>query len=169
MITIGDKAPDFMLKGVLGNNVSEYSLNKDTANNWLILFFYPADFSFVCPTELRSFKKRYKDLDGTILWAISVDNVDCHKKWINELGGLPFPLLSDVGGTIAKKYQSLGTDKKANRATFIIDPDGIIQSCTIVTANVGRSVEETIRTLKALQTGNLCPADWKPRDEDVSS
>ncbi|OLS27893.1 MAG: Alkyl hydroperoxide reductase subunit C [Candidatus Heimdallarchaeota archaeon LC_3] len=162
MITIGDKGPDFSLEGVLDNKVNQYALNKSVKKKWIILFFYPADFSFVCPTELRSFKRYFKKLNDTLLWAISVDDINCHKKWITELGGLPFPLLSDINGKVAKKFSALGSDGKANRATFIIDPEGFIQSCTIVTANIGRSVEETIRTLKALQTGSMCPADWKP-------
>ncbi|MHA1983993.1 MAG: redoxin domain-containing protein [Candidatus Hodarchaeales archaeon] len=168
MITIGNKAPEFTLEGVLKNAVSEYVLNTTSVKSWLILFFYPADFSFICPTELRNFRNHFNELGETKLWGISVDDIECHKKWINELGGLPFPLLSDIGGKVAEKYQALGPDVKANRATFIIDPEGIVQSCTIVTANIGRSVEETIRTLKALQTGSLCPADWKPGQETIS-
>ncbi|MHA1989579.1 MAG: redoxin domain-containing protein [Candidatus Hodarchaeales archaeon] len=168
MITIGDIAPEFTLEGILNDKISKYSLNNSTSSNWLILFFYPADFSFVCPTELRSFRENFDKLGETSLWAISVDDIECHKKWIKELGGLPFPLLSDLGGEIAKEYQSLGTDNKANRATFIIDPECILQSSTIVTANIGRSVEETIRTLKALQTGSLCPAGWKPGEATIS-
>jgi peroxiredoxin (alkyl hydroperoxide reductase subunit C) len=162
MATIGNKTPEFSLEGVLDNKVNQYTNKRADKKKWLILFFYPADFSFVCPTELKSFKKHFKKLEDTSLWAISVDDINCHKKWILELGGLPFPLLSDINGDVAKKFNVLGSDKKANRATLIIDPDGFIQSSTIVSANIGRSVEETIRTLKALQTGSMCPADWEP-------
>ncbi|MFW9928620.1 MAG: peroxiredoxin, partial [Candidatus Thorarchaeota archaeon] len=162
MLTIGDKSPEFSLEGVLDNKVTKYSLNQVSKKLWKILFFYPADFSFICPTELKSFRDHFEQITDCVLWAISVDDIETHKKWISELGGLPFPLLSDVEGEIAKRYGALGIDKKANRATFIIDPEGIIQACTIVSANIGRSVEETIRSLKALQTGSLCPANWKP-------
>ena len=162
MITVGDKAPEFKLKGVLNNKISTFSLKNEKRDRWLILFFYPADFSFICPTELKSFKKHFTELSNTDLYAISVDDLETHQKWVEELDGLPFPLLTDEDGKVAKKFGALGPDGRAQRATYIIDKECLVHFVCIVTANVGRGVEETIRVLKALQTGEMCPADWRP-------
>jgi peroxiredoxin (alkyl hydroperoxide reductase subunit C) len=127
--------------------------------------FYPADFTFVCPTEMRGFEARAGEfrVSGCQVIGISVDDVSSHRSWADELGGLSFPLLSDPAGKICKEYGVLNqADGRAFRATFIISPDGTIAWAMVSPMNVGRSVEETLRALKALQTNRLCPADWKP-------
>ena len=169
MVTVGKKAPDFVLKGVLNGKVSDYSLKK-YKGKWVVLFFYPEDFSFICPTEVTGFNRMFNAFKsaGIEILGVSVDPVELHIKWIKELGGLNYPLLSDEDKSVSRLYNVLDeSEGVAMRATFIIDPEGIVQYMMVVQYNVGRSVEETLRVALALQTGRLCPADWKPGDETV--
>lgn len=166
LLRIGDKAPDFSVKGILREQVSEYSLGA-SKGKWLVLFFYPADFTFICPTEVTGFSKAVKEFaaEDALVWGVSVDSIDSHKSWSAELGGLACPLLSDETTTLSRAYGVL--DEKtgvALRATFIINPMGVICYQVVSHVNVGRSVEETLRVLKALRTERLCPSDWKPGD-----
>jgi peroxiredoxin (alkyl hydroperoxide reductase subunit C) len=163
-LRIGDKAPDFKVKGTLSGQVGEYSLTA-SKGKWLVLFFYPADFTFICPTEVTGFSKRVQEfaVEEALVWGVSVDSLDSHRSWAGELGGLDCPLLSDEGKTFSGVYGVL--DEKegaAMRATFIINPAGVICYQVVSHVNVGRSVEETLRVLKALRTERLCPSDWKP-------
>lgn len=170
MLKVGNKAPDFELDGYLKDKFKKYTLG-DAKGRWLVLFFYPADFTFVCPTEITGLNERIEDFKklNAILLGISVDSIYAHKKWAEELGGLEFPLLSDFHKRIARDYNLLDEENGvALRGTFIIDPEGIIQHVTISNRNVGRSVEETVRTLAALQTGKFCPIDWKPGEATLS-
>lgn len=164
MLTLNSKAPDFSLQGVEGGTVRTFSL-AGYRKRWVILFFYPADFTFVCPTEVRGFEARsreFKDCDCQVV-GISVDDLTSHKSWAEELGGLSFPLLSDAARKVCRDYGVLDeADGRAFRATFIISPEGTIAWATVSPMNVGRSVDETFRVLKALQTNRLCPADWRP-------
>jgi alkyl hydroperoxide reductase subunit AhpC len=167
VVTVGERAPEFRLKGVLNENVSEYSLKK-YRGKWLVLFFYPADFSFICPTEVTGFNNMFNAFKtaGIEILGISVDPIDLHIKWVRELGGLQYPLLSDESKTVSRLYNVLDEEEGVSmRATFIIDPDGIVQYMMVIQHNVGRSVEETLRVALALQTGKMCPADWKPGEE----
>lgn len=163
-LRVGDNAPDFKVKGIFRNEVSEYSL-ATYKGKWLVLFFYPADFTFICPTEVTGFSsmaEQFSAENGAILGA-SVDSIDSHRSWAEELGGLNYPLLADESKTLSRAYGVL--DEKegvALRATFIISPSGTISYCVVSHVNVGRSVEETLRVLKALRTERLCPSDWKP-------
>jgi peroxiredoxin 2/4 len=150
--------------------VSRISLS-DYANRWLILFWYPLDFTFVCPTEIIALSDRYEEfqeLDCDILGA-STDSAYSHRAWMqisrnkNGIEGLQFPLLSDQTHQIARDYGVLIEAKGvALRGLFIIDPDGTLQYSTITNLNVGRSVDETLRVLQAIQSGGLCGSDWKP-------
>jgi len=164
LLRIGDKAPDFTVEGILRGQVSEYSLGA-SKGKWLVLFFYPADFTFICPTEVTGFSKAVKEFaaEAALVWGASVDSIDSHKSWSEELGGLECPLLSDKTKALSSAYGVL--DEKAGvalRATFIINPAGVICYQVVSHVNVGRSVEETLRVLKALRTERLCPSDWKP-------
>jgi peroxiredoxin 2/4 len=164
LLRIGDSAPDFTAKGILGGQVGDYS-PADYKNKWLVLFFYPADFTFICPTEVTGFSKMTKAFagEGAAVLGVSVDSIDSHRSWAEELGGLSYPLLSDEAKTLSRAYGVL--DEKegvAMRATFIINPAGIICYQVVSHVNVGRSVEETLRVLQALRTERLCPSDWKP-------
>ena len=161
---IGDPAPDFKASGFLRGNVEEYSLAR-YAGKWLVLFFYPADFTFICPTEVTGFSKMASSFgaEEAMILGASVDSIESHRSWAAELGGLEYPLLSDESKTLCRDYGVL--DEKegvAMRATFIINPGGLVFYQVISHVNVGRSVEETLRVLKALRTERLCPSDWQP-------
>ncbi|MFV2014049.1 MAG: redoxin domain-containing protein [Candidatus Heimdallarchaeota archaeon] len=160
MIIVGDTFPSFKLQGVIGDQIKSYSSDMLT-DTWTILFFYPEDFSFICPTEAKAFEK-YKDKineDGGQVLGISVDDIDIHKAWIKELN-LSFPLLSDDKYELSKSVGVLDTDSKAKRATFIVGPDCKIEFSMVTNRNVGRSVEETLRVFEAIQSGRMCPVDY---------
>lgn len=166
MLTIGAKAPTFELAGVHGAVVGRYRL-VDYERGWLVLFFYPADFSFICPTEVKGFHALYPDFRscGCEVLGVSVDPPETHVAWAQELGGICYPLLSDTERAACRAYGVLDPDDdRALRASFVIAPGGAIQYALVSHRNVGRSVEETLRVLKAVQTGRHCPADWKPGD-----
>ena len=165
-LRVGDKAPDFRIKGILRGDVTEYALAVYTGK-WLVLFFYPADFTFICPTEVTGFSKVAKDFaaENAAILGASVDSIDSHRSWAQELGGLEYPLLSDESKKLSRDYGVLDeTDGVSLRATFVINPTGVISYQVVSNVNVGRSVEETLRVVKALRTERLCPSDWKPGD-----
>jgi alkyl hydroperoxide reductase subunit AhpC len=140
-------------------NLSEFK------GKWTVLFFYPLDFTFVCPTEIRGFNQHYAEFEklNTVVLGASIDSVHCHKAWTeNGLGKISFPLIGDLKRELALGCGVLSPEGFANRATFIANPDGIIESVTINSSNVGRSTEETLRTLQALQAGGLAPCGWQP-------
>ena len=164
MVSMGSKAPEFKLEGIFGGKVADYSL-QSFPGKWLVLFFYPADFTFICPTEVAGFSKFAKDFraeQAEVLGA-SVDTIETHRSWIDELGGIDYPLLSDVEKKTSRDYGVLIEKEGVSaRATFILNPAREVNYLMVSHMNVGRSVEETLRVLKALRTGRLCPADWRP-------
>lgn len=167
MIRIGRKAPVFALKGIFQEKVSDYSL-QDFRGRWLVLFFYPADFSFICPTEVTGFSRLAREFrtEGAEILGVSVDSIESHRAWAKELGGVNYPLLSDDEKKVSLAYGVLDEKEGVSlRATFIINPEGEVSYLVVSHMNVGRSVEETLRVLKALRTGRLCPSDWRPGDE----
>ncbi len=143
---------------------------------WLVFFFYPLDFTFVCPTEITALSEaaaQFEALDTEILGA-SVDSIHSHKAWINTpkdsngLGRLSFPLAADITKQVAKDYGILIEEEGiALRGLFIIDPEGELKYQVVNHNDVGRSVEETLRVLQALQSGGLCPMNWKPGDRNL--
>lgn len=155
---------DFALTGVLDGQPRRYRLS-EFRGRWVVLFFYPADFTFICPTEILGFERRLQEFAARdcVILGISVDDLESHRQWAQELGGLHFPLLSDPGGDTAR---ALGVfdehERRAYRATLIVSPEGRLAYFVASPMNVGRSVEETFRVLAALQSGRLCPADWRP-------
>ena len=163
---IGEQAPNFTLDAVVDKEFKKISLI-DYRGKWVVLFFYPFDFSFVCPTEIKGFNEKldvFKKLNAVVLGA-SEDSKYSHLAWIKrgDLGDLNYPLLSDFKKDVAERYGIL--DEKegvALRGLFIIDPDGVLQYQLVHNLSVGRSVEETLRVLEALQTGELCPLGWHP-------
>lgn len=163
MLVLGMKAPGFTLKGVLHGTVSDYSL-ESFRGKWVVLFFYPADFTFICPTEVTGFSKfagEFRAEQAEIL-GVSVDSVESHRKWAEELGGVNYPLLSDETKAASRSYGALEEQEGVClRATVIINPAGTVSYLVVSHTNVGRSVEETLRVLKALRTERLCPSDWK--------
>lgn len=165
MIKVGEKAPQFTAESYTNGEFKNVSLGEHKGK-WVVLFFWPLDFTFICPTEIKGFAKReeeFKSLNAVVL-GVSTDSVHSHKAWREkDLPEVKFPLISDMNHNISKDYGVLMEDKGiALRATFIIDPDGVLQYAVVSNLNVGRSVEETIRVLKAFQTGDLCPVEWEP-------
>jgi len=175
MPLVGQPAPDFdMLSTKNMDTLEERVKLADYSGRWLVMFFYPADFTFVCPTEIIAINDRlaeFHDLDTEVL-GVSCDSVHSHKAWINTpksgngLGGLSYPLAGDFTKEVARSYNVLVESAgEALRGLFIIDPEGIIRYDVVHDMNIGRSVDETIRVLEALQAGGLCPANWKPGQE----
>jgi len=168
---VGKKAPDFVMNAVKGDGSDFTKVElSDYKGKWLVLFFYPLDFTFVCPTEITGYSKRYdefKALNTEVLGA-SVDSEHSHKAWINsDLGKINFPLASDMTQKVSDSYGILMEDDGiALRGLFIINPEGVVQYSVVHDLNIGRSVDETLRVLTALQTGGLCPVDWE-KGEDL--
>ncbi|MEZ4599982.1 MAG: peroxiredoxin [Syntrophotaleaceae bacterium] len=163
-LQVGKAAPDFTLEGVSGKEFLEVSLSQ-YRGKWVVLFFYPLDFTFVCPTEIIGFNENYEKFtkfNAEILGA-SVDSKFSHLAWISqELGDLRFPLLSDITKEVARNYGILIEEQGISlRGLYIIDPQGVLRYELVHDLNVGRSVDETLRVLEALQTGELCPLNWR--------
>jgi peroxiredoxin 2/4 len=175
---VGKPAPDFTLPSTknietLGEKISL----SDYKGKWLILLFYPLDFTFVCPTELTAFSDRIEEINGigAEMLGVSTDSVHSHRAWINTprdkngIEGLAYPLISDVAGNLARQYNILVEEANiALRGLFIINPDGILQYAVVHDLNIGRSVDETLRVLQGLQTGGLCSADWTPGQANLT-
>ena len=178
MLNIGEKAPSFKLDTVSSlSSLPIPTTLEDYKGKWLLLFFYPFDFSIVCPTEMKSLSSRveaFREINTEVL-AVSTDSIYTHRAWLkneggNGIGDLQFPLASDFSKKVAEAYGVLHPQTtSAHRATFIIDPDGIIQYAVMTNMNVGRSAEETLRVLAALQSGGMCPMDWKIGDDVLQS
>lgn len=172
---VGKPAPDFTMETARGNGegFGKVSLS-DYNGKWLVLFFYPLDFTFVCPTEITALSdahEQFAALDADIL-GVSVDSQFTHRAWIhtpreqNGLGPLNFPLASDITKQVSRAYRVLVEEEGvALRGLFIIDPEGIVKYQVVHHNDVGRSVDETLRVLQALQAGGLCPANWNPGDK----
>ena len=167
MIAVGMNAPDFTLKGIFREKIEEY-FPRLYQGRWLVLFFYPADFTFICPTEVIGFSRLAEEFrtEGAEILGISVDSLESHREWIKELGDVSYPLLSDNDKEVSRAYGVLEEKEGvSHRATLIINPKGEVSYLVVSHMNVGRSVEETLRVLKALRTERLCPSDWKPGEE----
>lgn len=164
MLTPGTKAPDFDLPAAHAGKIAALKL-RDLGSELVVLFFYPRDFSFICPTEVTGFNDLLADFkaeDCSLLGA-SVDGAESHVRWAAELGGIGYPLLSDEGGSLARAYGVFDENEKtALRATFILDSARVIQYALASPFNVGRSVHETLRVARAIRTGQMCPAEWTP-------
>lgn len=171
MPMINQPAPLFTTQAVYdGGEVKELSL-QDYKGKWVVLFFYPLDFTLVCPTELTQFREHIADFKaaGAAVFGCSVDSVHSHKRWLrDDLGNLGYPLISDLTKRIAKDYGVLIEERGiATRATFIIDPDQKMQFIGIHNTAVGRDVNEILRVLDACQSGELCQAGWKKGDQHL--
>ena len=165
MIQVGQKAPEFALEGVLDDEFVNVKLS-DYAGTWVVLFFYPLDFTFVCPTEIRGFSARVPEFEalGAKVMGCSIDSKFSHRAWTErDLGKLGFPLLSDIKREVVDAYGVLLADAGiALRGLFIIDPDGVVRYLCVHDNSIGRNTDETLRVLQALQTGEKCPLDWQP-------
>ncbi|HYB91640.1 MAG TPA: redoxin domain-containing protein [Candidatus Binataceae bacterium] len=164
MLNPGDTAPPFDLPCSVEDRIDRIALAK-IRTEMVVLFFYPRDFSFICPTEVTGFnqeRQQFADENATLIGA-SVDSAESHLRWARELGGIGYPLLADEGGAVARAYGVYEEKERvAMRATFILDGDRKIVYALASPINVGRSVSETLRVVRAIRTGQLCPAEWKP-------
>ena len=174
---VGKPAPDFDMPSTKNlETLAENVKLSDYKGKWLILLFYPLDFTFVCPTELIHFSDRLDDFQGVgaEVLGVSTDSVHSHRAWLktpqdqNGIQGVKYPIASDVGGRLAAKYNILVEENNvALHGLFIINPEGVLQYSVVHDLNIGRSVDETLRVLQGLQTGGLCAADWKPGQENL--
>jgi alkyl hydroperoxide reductase subunit AhpC len=140
---------------------------------WAVLFFYPRDFTFVCPTEIQAFARLEEEFgkENAVVLGASTDSYECHKAWYetdSRLQGVTFPVIADTSHQLADTFGVLLPDGRALRGTFIIDPEGIIRHVEINDTDVGRNPEETLRTLRALRTGELCPVSWNPGEATLT-
>ena len=175
-LQIGRTAPDFAMGCIDADGEVREIRRQDYADRWLILLFYPRDFSFVCPTELTAFSARMEDFDerNCALLGVSVDSLELHREWLTTppahggLGPLRFPLGSDPDGRVAQRYAVWVPEKEvATRGLFIIDPEGTLQYAVVHSLSVGRSADEVLRVLDALRNGGLCPASWTLADGTI--
>lgn len=180
MINIGQQFPSFSKTAVVSiekgkefETLTSDSLINDN-NQWTCMFWWPKDFTFVCPTEIAEFNNNYgefRDRDTTLIGA-STDSEFVHAAWRNnhdDLRGLKFPMLADTSKSLAEALDILEPNEKiAYRATFIIDPQGIVRWASVNDLSVGRNVKEVIRVLDALQTDELCPCNWEKGQETLT-
>ncbi len=178
ILSIGSKFPEFNKTAVVsldhGKEFSEItSEDHKKAGKWMVMFWYPKDFTFVCPTEIAEFNKNYeefRDRDAVLLGA-STDSEYVHLAWRKDhadLKGLKFPLIADTSKSLAESLGILEANEKvAYRVTYIVDPEGIIRWVSANDLSVGRNVKEVIRVLDALQTDELCPCNWEKGQETI--
>ncbi len=168
MLSVGEKFPEFKLKATVSNDLETAFVDIDNntyAGKWLVVFFYPKDFTFVCPTEITGFAKQnqaFLDRDAQLLTG-STDSEFVHHAWRThhkDLNSLPFPMLADIKKDLTSALGILTEDGVAQRATFLVDADGIIRFVYVTDGSVGRNPQEVLRVLDALQTDELCPCNW---------
>lgn len=180
ILSIGNMFPDFSKKAVVSTEKGKEfadinSLNLRSKGEWMVMFWWPKDFTFVCPTEIAEFNKRYMDFRDrdTVLLGASTDSEFVHLAWRNnhaDLKELRFPMLADTSKSLAEDLGILSAEEKvAYRATFIVDPEGIIRWVSVNDLSVGRNVDEVLRVLDALQTDELCPCNWVKGEETINA
>lgn len=176
MLSVGQKFPEFNLKAAVSNDIKtafKDIKNEDYKGKWTVVFFWPKDFTFVCPTEIKEFgnlNREFADRDAQVL-GVSVDSEFVHLAWRQnheDLKDLPFPMLADVKRELS---QALGIidpqEGVSQRATYVVDPDGIIRFVMVTDLSVGRNVKEVLRVLDALQTDELCPCNWQKGQDTI--
>ncbi len=179
ILSVGAKFPEFnktavvsLEKGQEFFNVSSQDHIED--NKWMVMFWWPKDFTFVCPTEIAEFNSRFQDFDDrdAALIGASTDSEFVHLAWRqnhDDLRGLKFPMLADTSKSLAEELGILEANEKvAYRVTYIVDPQGIIRWVSVNDLNVGRNVNEVLRVLDALQTDELCPCNWEKGQETLA-
>jgi len=196
-VLTGKKAPSFSAPAVIngGEMVDSFSLDQYLGQKYVVFFFYPADFTFVCPTEILAFQQRMEDFEkrNVAVVGCSVDSQFSHWKWLNTpvedggIEGVKYPLVVDQSKTISENYDVLAGEYDYNengelvfngtpmayRGLFLIDKDGVVQHQVVNNMPLGRSIDETLRMIDALQYfeehGEVCPADWHPGDEAMDA
>lgn len=180
-VLVGKKAPEFRAQAAINGGVVDFALSS-LRGKYVILFFYPLDFTFVCPTELHAFQQRLAEFhqrDAEVI-GCSIDSPFCHLAWLNTpkseggIQGVTYPLISDLNKTIARDYDVLVPGEGiAYRGLFLIDREGIVRHQVVNDLPIGRSVDETLRTLDALiffeKNGEVCPADWRHGKESMQA
>jgi lipoyl-dependent peroxiredoxin subunit C len=176
MLSVGEKFPVFSVTATVSrdkNKAFETITNESYPGRWKVYFFWPKDFTFVCPTEIAAFGKinnEFQDRDAQVLGG-SVDSEFVHLAWRNDhedLKDLPFPMLADVKRDLTEQLGILDPQAGvAQRATFIVDPEGIIRFVYVTDLSVGRNPQEVLRVLDALQTDELCPCNWQKGEETL--
>lgn len=175
---IGRKTPDISFDVFLDNKITKTSFG-DYKGKWLILFFYPADFTFVCPTELEEMAEKYEEFKklNTEVISISTDTAFVHKAWHDNspaIAKVNYPMAADPTGALCRSFGTyIENDGLSYRGTFIIDPDGIIRAYEVHDNNIGRNADELLRKLQAAQYvrdhgGEVCPAKWKPGEKTLT-
>lgn len=177
MISVGQRLPAFAVKATVNNDVNDAFIevsDQSYSGQWRVLFFWPKDFTFVCPTEIAEFgrlNQEFADRDAQVLGA-SVDSEFVHLAWRQhkqELNDLPFPMLADVKRELSQALGILDpNDGVSQRATFIVDPDNIVRFVMVTDMNVGRNPQEVLRVLDALQTDELCPCNWQQGQDTIT-
>jgi alkyl hydroperoxide reductase subunit AhpC len=174
-IRVGEPVPDHSVQAyVRGERApSEFALSNHRGS-WVVLFFYPRDFTFICPTELAGFAERHDDFldERAVVLAASTDSYYSHKAWFESdprLAGVRYPVIADTAHDLSRSFEVLLEDGGTHRATFIIDPNGVLLHMSVNEHDVGRSVEEVLRLLRAFRTGALCPVDWGPGKATLTS
>ena len=176
MLGVGDQFPEFKVKATVSTDPKTAFTDIDNTSykgKWLVFLFYPKDFTFVCPTELKGFGEKDKDFKerNTRILAGSTDSEFVHLAWRTheaDLKGLPFPLLADIKRELCASLGILDLKEGvAQRATFIVDPEGMIRFVYTTDLSVGRNPEEVLRVLDALQTGELCPCSWQKGEKTL--
>ncbi len=170
-LRVGKKVPDLKAQAFMPDgsfkevNLSQYR------GKWIVIFFYPLDFTFVCPTEIQGFNAKYEEFKklGAEVLTASTDSVFSHKAWTEKgLGTVKFPMISDTGHHWSKAFGVLVDETGISlRGTFIVDPTGLVRSAVVNDLSVGRSVDETLRTLQAFQTGELTQCGWRPGEKTL--
>lgn len=177
MVNINEKAPDFKEDAYVDGEVKKISL-EDYKGKWLVLFFYPADFTFICPTELGELADNYEEIKklGAELISVSTDTAFVHKAWhdtSDTIKKIKFPMLADPAMRVCKSYSTLIEEEGLSlRATYIIDPNGFVKAFEFHDNSIGRNVQELIRKLQAAQfvekhSGQVCPVNWNPGDKTL--
>ncbi len=172
MLCINEKAPDFEADAYYKGGMKKINLS-DYKGKWVVLVFYPADFTFICPTELGAVADRYSDFQkiGAEILSVSRDTVFVHKAWHDNspiVKKIKFPMVADPTAQICRAYGTyMEKEGLSLRGTFIIDPDGILKTCEMHDNSIGRSSDEIMRKLQAAKFvrehgGEVCPMDWKP-------
>ena len=178
-LRVGHQAPDFTATAVVDQEFKEISLSQ-YRGKYVVLFFYPLDFTFVCPTEITAFSDRYADFSSKNceILGVSVDSKYSHLAWIQTprnqggIGDINYPLVADLNKEIGNAFNILDDEGKALRGLYLIDPDGVIVHATINNLPVGRNVDETLRLLQAFQyvqsnPDEVCPANWTPGENTM--
>jgi alkyl hydroperoxide reductase subunit AhpC len=174
-VRVGQPVPDHSMQAyVRGERApGEFALSSHRGR-WVVLFFYPRDFTFICPTELAAFAERHEDFLGerAIVIGASTDSYYSHKAWFESdprLADVDYPVIADTAHELSRSFDVLLDDGATHRATFIIDPNGTLLHMSVNEHDVGRSVEEVLRILRAFRTGALCPVDWAPGKATLTS